>query len=107
MRQPIEDRRSSRLHVLEHALRSGIGGVEHHGVAQGVDEINAVRISRALAHGQQGEQRSIGGALANHDQIRVRLLQFLKIAAIAIADENPLHPLHLAIEREAHLARVV
>ncbi len=56
---------------------------------------------------QQGEQRCIGGACANHDQIRVCLLQFLKIAAIAVADEYPLHAVHLAIEREAHLARVV
>ncbi len=56
---------------------------------------------------QQRQQGLIGGAGANRDQIRMRRQQFLQVAAIAVADKNPLHAVHFPIERQAHLPRVI
>ena len=37
----------------------------------------------------------------------MRRQQLLQVAAIAVADEHALHAIHFAIERQAHLARVI
>ncbi len=103
----MEDRRSRRFMSSSMPFDFSVGGIEHHGVAQRVDQIDAVRIDCARTRRQQRQQRFICWACANGDQIRMRRLQFLQVAAIAVADKHPLHAIHFAIEREAHLARVI
>ena len=103
----MEDRRSSRFMSSSMPLGLASAAIEHHEISQGIDHIDAVRIERADALRQQRQQWLIGRACANHDQIRMRRQKFLQVAAVAIADEDPLHAIHFAIERQTHLARVI
>jgi len=71
-------------------LGFGVGRVGHHEIAQGINQINAlsIRVAAALIVGAAARQKREQGcrcrAHANRDQVRMLLVQKLKIAAVAV-----------------------